>query len=217
MFSDLELVILTFLGESGYTLAEIDRELAVRGVQDWLVFSRSSVMDVLRRLVKQGFVDVVPAGEQSVFSISEAGRGALQTALTDLLRYPIGMNGFALALSSVRALKPSQVYQALRARRSALNQQTDILLRGITDRSKSQEEAEMLSYLMELTRIENEWVEEFLTRWAKRFPAVTRTISEPADGSEESKVPTAVQRRTKPMRNTKSLQWIKRPRGEPKG
>ncbi|MFN8378409.1 MAG: PadR family transcriptional regulator [Anaerolineae bacterium] len=213
MFSDLELVILTFLGESGYTLAEIDRELSVRGVRDWLVYSRSAVMDVLKRLVKQGFVDVAPAGEQSVFSISEAGRGVLQTALADLLRYPVAMNGFALALSSLRALKPSLVYQSLKARRAALNQQTDALLRGITDRSKTQEEVEMLSYLMELTRVENEWVEEFMRRWAKRYPAVTTAIGEGADADGiDHRAPTAVQRRTKPIRNTKSLQWVKRPR-----
>ena len=214
MFSDLELVILTFLGESGYTLAEIDRELAVRGVRDWLVYNRSAVMDVLKRLVKQGFVDVAPAGEQTVFTISEAGRGVLQTALGDLLRYPVGMNGFALALSGLRAMRPSTVYQALKARRSALNQQTDALLRGITDRSKTQEEVEMLSYLMELTRIENEWVEEFLTRWAKRYPAVTASIGDTEPGHEENKAPTAIQRRTKPIRHTKSLQWVKRPKAD---
>jgi DNA-binding PadR family transcriptional regulator len=206
-------VILTFLGESSVTLADIDRELSVRGVRDWLVYSRTSVLDVLKRLVKQGFVEVAPAGEQSVFTISEAGRGVLQTALGDLLRYPVGMNGFALALSGLRALKPAMVYQALKSRRSALNQQTDALLRGITDRSKSQEEVEMLSYLMELTRVENEWVEEFLVRWAKQFPAVTATINEQGE-SEEHKAPTAVQRRTKPMRQTKSLQWVKRPKGD---
>jgi DNA-binding PadR family transcriptional regulator len=213
MFSDLELVILTFLGESGYTLAEINRELSVRGVRDWLVYSRTSVMDVLKRLIKQGFVDVAPAGEQSVFTLSEAGRGVLQTALGDLLRYPVGMNGFALALSGLRALKPSLVYQALKARRSALNQQTDALLRGITDRSKTQEEVEMLSYLMEVTRIENEWIDEFLGRWAKRYPAVTSAMGEP-DDSIDHKAPTAMQRRTKPMRNTKSLQWVRRPKGD---
>jgi DNA-binding PadR family transcriptional regulator len=213
MFSDLELVMLTLLGESGYTLAEIDRELAVRGVRDWLVYNRTAVMDVLKRLVRQGFVDVAPAGEQTVFTISEAGRGVLQTALGDLLRFPVGMNGFALALSGLRAMRPAFVYQALKARRSGLNQQMDALLRGITDRSKSQEEVEMLSYLMELTRIENEWVEEFLVRWAKRYPSVTTVIGGSQEaGREEYRAPTATHRRTKPIRHTKSLQWVKRPK-----
>lgn len=211
MFSDLELVILTFLGESGYTLAEIDRELAMRGVRDWMTYNRSAVMDVLKHLVQHGFVDVTPAGVQTTFAISEAGRGALQTAVGDLLRYPVAMNGFALALSGLQALRPVTVYEMLKARRAALNQQTDALLRGITDRSKTQEEIEMLSYLMELTRVENEWVEEFTRRWAKRYPAVTTAIGESGDGVDH-RAPTAVQRRTKPIRNTRTLQWIKRPK-----
>lgn len=212
ILSDLELVVLTFLGESGYTLAEIDRELAVRGVRDWLVYSHSAVMDVLKHLVQQGLVDVAPAGEQSVFSISDGGRDLLQATLGDLLRFPVAMNGFALALFSLRSLRPVLVYQALKARRAALNQQTDLLLRGITDRSKTQEEVEMLSYLMEMTRIENEWTEEFQARWAKRFPAVTAAIGEAGDQAVDHKAPTAEHRRTKPIRNTRNLQWVKRPR-----
>ena len=89
----------------------------------------------------------------------------------------------------------------------------DALLRGITDRSKAQEEIEMFSYLMELTRVENEWIDEFMRRWAKRFPAVTASIGEPgSDDGVDHKAPTAVQRRTKPIRNTKSLQRIRRPK-----
>jgi len=214
MLSDLELVVLGCLSESSHTLVSLDRELVVRGTGDWMLYSRSALVDVLKRLVKQGFVDIVPAGEQSEFSISEAGRGALQTALNDLLRYPVAMNGFALALSSLRALRPTLVYQSLKARRAALNQQTDALLRGITDRSKTQEEIEMFSYLMELTRVENEWVDEFLRRWAKRFPAVTASIGDKDHGDGvDHKAPTAAQRRTRPLRNnTKTLQWVKRPK-----
>ena len=213
MLSDLELVILTYLGESSYTLVELDRELAVRGVGDWLVYSRSALVDVLKRLVSQGLVEAVSSDGQTVYALSGAGSGTLQTALGDLLRYPIVMNGFALALSSLRALRPALVYQALKARRAALNQQTDALLRGITDRSKAQEEIEMFSYLMELTRVENEWIDEFMRRWAKRFPAVTASIGEPgSDDGVDHKAPTAVQRRTKPIRNTKSLQRIRRPK-----
>ncbi|HYO87674.1 MAG TPA: hypothetical protein VER79_03445, partial [Candidatus Limnocylindrales bacterium] len=176
MFSDLELVILTLLGESGQSLTGIDRELSMRGVRDWLVYSKSSVIDVLKRLIKQEFVAVTPAGEQSVFSMTESGYGVLQTALIELLHYPAAMNGFALALSGLRALRPAQVYQTLKARRAALNAQTDALLRSITDRSRSEEEAAMLSYLLEITRVESEWIEDFLTGWAKRFPAVTSSF-----------------------------------------
>ncbi|MBL8147341.1 MAG: PadR family transcriptional regulator [Anaerolineae bacterium] len=213
MLSDLELVILTYLGESSTTLIELDRELAVRGVGDWLVYSRSAIVDVLKRLAAQGLVEHSPVDGQTVYTISEAGSGTLQTALGELLRYPMSMNGFALALSSLRALRPAMVYQALKARRAALNQQTDALLRGITDRSKAQEEIEMFSYLMELTRIETEWLDEFMQRWAKRFPAVTASIGDQDYGDGvDHKAPTAVQRRTKPIRNTKTLQRIKRPK-----
>lgn len=215
MFSDLELVILTLLSESSQTLAGIDHEMSMRGVRDWLVYSKSSVIDVLKRLIKQEFVAVTPAGDQSVFSMTDAGYGVLQTALIELLRYPSAMNGFALALSGVRALRPAQVYNVLKARRAALNAQTDALLRAITDRSRSEEEAAMFSYLMEIARIESEWIEDFLKGWARRFPAVTSSIDPQYDPLSESVNPKAVTAsplRTRPIRNTGTLQWVKRPR-----
>lgn len=217
MFSDLELIILTLLGESAQTLAGISDELANRGVRDWLVYSNSSVIDVLKRLIRQDFVAVAPAGAQSVFSITEPGYGVLQTALVELLHYPSVMNGFALALSGLRVLRPAQVYQTLKSRRGALNAQTDALLRAITDRSRSEEEAAMLSYLLEITRVESEWIEDFLKGWAKRFPAVISTTEsqyDPLSQAVNPKVSTAAPLRTRPIRNTGALQWIKRPHGK---
>lgn len=217
MFSDLELVVLTLLGESAQTLGGVDSELASRGVRDWLVYSKSSVIDVLKRLIGQGFVAVAPAGSQSIFSITESGQGALQTALVELLHYPSAMNGFALALSGLRVLRPAQVYQTLKARRGALNAQTDALLRAIIDRSRSEEEAAMLSYLMEIARAESEWIEDFLKGWARRFPAVTSATGpqyDPLSPGVNPKASTASPLRTRPIRNTGVLQWIKRPGGE---
>jgi DNA-binding PadR family transcriptional regulator len=214
MFSDLELIILSVLSESNQTLAGIEDALGARGVRDWLVYSRSSIVDVLKRLIKQDFVSVSPAGAQSVFAITEAGYGGLQTALVELLHYPSLMNGFALAISGLRALRPAQVSQTLKARRAALNAQTDALLRSLTDRSRSEEEAAMLSYLLEITRAENEWLDDFLKGWARRFPAVTAPIEPQYDPMAERVNPraaTASPLRTRPIRNTGALQWIRRP------
>lgn len=214
MFSDHELMLLTVLGERSATLAEIDADLAARGMRDWLVYTKASVLNGLKSLVRQDFVSVAPAREQSVFTITEAGRGALQTSLSELLRYPAGMNGFALALSGLRALRPAQVYSALKDRRAALHTQTDTLLSALAEHSRGEAEAAMLSYLLEATRAEDEWIGEFLKRWATQYPAVQARGEAPAEaisGEGAAKAPTAVQRRTKPMRNTKSLQVLKRP------
>jgi DNA-binding PadR family transcriptional regulator len=216
MFSDLELIILTVLSESNQTLAGIEDALANRGVRDWLVYSRSSVVDVLKRLIGQGFVSVSPARAQSVFTLTEAGHGVLQTALVELLHFPSLMNGFALAISGLRALRPAQVYQTLKARRAALNAQTDALLRSLTDRSRSEEEAAMLSYLLEITRAENEWLDDFLKGWAKRFPGGSASVEPQYDPLAERVNPraaTASPLRTRPIRNTGALQWIHRPAG----
>ncbi len=214
MFSDHELMLLTVLGERSATLAEIDADLAARGVREWLIYTRASVLNGLKSLVRQEFVSVAPAREQSVFTITEAGCGALQTSLGELLRYPAGMNGFALALSGLRALRPAQVYAALTDRRAALRAQTDTLLRALAEHSRGDAEAAMLSYLLEATRAENEWIDEFLKRWAAQYPSARARGDAPAETAEAvgaAKASTAVQRRTRPIRNTKSLQLLKRP------
>lgn len=214
MLSELELTILALVAEGPRYSAEVERLIDERGLHEWLTVGSSSVQYILGKLEKQDLLKsrMGNTGE-SVYGLTEAGRGVLQTAIADLLEQPRPMGaGVELGLANLNVLKPAQVYQAIVKRRSALGQKlqaTEQLWERYQQEGRiSDQQHALYTHNLAVTRAEIEWLDDFIQEWRRRYPAVAR---EEDNGDYESK-PTQIHHRTAPLNPAKLVQRVQRPK-----
>lgn len=176
MVSDLELVILSLVAESPRESDALNALIHQRGLRDWLTVGSTSVAQALKGLEAQSLLTPMQANRgTTVYQVTEAGRGVLQTAIAYRLRQPRALGSdVELALANLRALKPAQVYEALLERRDTLGIQ-GAAAEAALDQTASQEDGWMLySHAAAMARAEIAWLDTFLQAWTRRYPNVTQ-------------------------------------------
>jgi DNA-binding PadR family transcriptional regulator len=205
--NDVETTILTLIGEGQRSASEIEQIIETRGLHDWLRLGTASVYYVLGMLEKQQLV----ARRGEVYEITEAGRGVLHTSITDLLRQPNSFgSGFALGLANLNALKPAQVYRALRHYQANLNEQLLLAERlwGIQQTAPAVPDQTRALYThgIAMMRAELNWLDTFINDWRERYPAVEREAA--SDTQESHSAPTQIHSPT--VNKAKQMQRIPR-------
>lgn len=211
MLNEIELTILTLAAEGSRYGSEIDQLIDQRGLREWLTIGSTSAVYVLGKLEHQQLISSAQdATGKYVYQITEAGRGVLQTAVSNLLAQPRSPGtGFELALANLKALKPPQVYQSLKQRQVALRQQlqaTDQLRASHQQDENGGDELNALySHSAALLRAELIWLDEFLRDWRCRYPTL--------EPEGEDRHATQISRSTAPQRSVKNVQRLPRPPG----
>lgn len=212
--TDAELTLLSLLAEAPRTGDDVQQLIQERGLRDWLAIGFSSVYYQLNRLERQGLLQsqLRPDGHRpprKVYTLTDAGRGILQTALVHLLQQPGGLgSGFELGLAHLHVLPPAQVYHALTHHRDTLRTQAAAVRRA-WDRQKNDSAPPHVAalYTHSLTRMDSElqWLDQFLANWLAQHPQADQT--EPATADDASAT-TIIHRRPTPDR-AKQIQRLK--------
>lgn len=117
--TDAELVILSLVAEGPQHGYQIQQAIEARGVRNWTAIGFSSVYYVLNKLEEDGLLSSKmtpsPRGPaRKVYTLAQAGRRVLQTAIVDLLSTPYDYrDGLAMGLANMHHLRPQQVRHAL--------------------------------------------------------------------------------------------------------
>jgi DNA-binding PadR family transcriptional regulator len=223
--NDSELTILSLLAEADRSDTEISQLIETRGLRAWVNIGLSSIFYVLGQLERHGLIRSQmrpdPHGvARQFFSLTDAGRGVLQTAVADLLRQPRALgDGFELGLANLHVLKPHQVYQNLSHHRSDLELRLALIesaRAGIDGHQSGDIDAvdAMYSHSATLMRAELDWLTAFLADWVKRYPAsAERTAGSKAapDAPDAHSAPTRSMRVPTPN-PVKQVQKLKRPK-----
>ncbi len=211
MLTDLEITLLNLTAASPCTRADLEHQIEQRALRDWLVIGSSSIPMVLRKLKDYQLIYRDDSGNgEPVYTITEGGRGVLQTAMTEMLRQPTGMGErFELALTNLDVLTPAQVFQAVSQRKLALRSRLS-LLHARLDETKNDTQRLLLEHSMALAEADLNWVSNFLQHWATRYPAVNlenEALTDPNDN-----LPATVTHRATDAKNPgKQLQYMRLP------
>lgn len=187
--TDAELTILSLVAEGARYGHEIQQIIDERGLREWLTIGFSSIYYILNKLEQQKLVTSELRAEgrapaRKVYQITEAGRGVLQTAISDLLRLPRSIgSGFELGLANLYALKPRQVYKVLSDHREDLKQRLETV-----EQSWGRHQADdavvpdhiraLFTHSIAIMRAELDWMTTFIEDWVKQYPAVERPTTE---------------------------------------
>lgn len=224
MLTDLELTILSIVAEGARYGTELQHAIDERGLRDWLTIGEASTYYILAKLEKQDLLtsrqETGAPQDRTVFAITEAGRGVLQTAVNNLLREPRGFGaGLDLGLANLSVLKPSQVYQALKHRsvmlRAQLNAAQAAYLRAIEENASGADARRALySHGIALMDAELAWLATFMADWKSRYPAVEHDGQAVPSSLDDEDSPhqqqTQIHRRTAPGNPAKQAQQINR-------
>jgi DNA-binding PadR family transcriptional regulator len=219
--NEAELTILSLVAEGPRYGYEIQQIIDERGLREWLAVGFSSIYYILNKLERQGMLSSqlrydVPGPARKVYQVTEAGRGVLQTAVSDFLRQPQALgSGFELGLANVSALNPRQVYKALSERQTELNRRLEIVQKTWERHQREDNPIPdhvqaLYTHHLAVMQAEQTWLKSFLDDWRTRYPAVTREEA-PAAKSQGNDDATAIHRRTTPNDPAKMLQRLKRP------
>lgn len=221
--TDAELTILSLVAEGARYGHEIQQLIDDRGLREWVTIGFSSVYYILNKLEEQNLLSSSlevkgQRGAHKAYQVTEAGRGILQTAISDLLRQPRSLGtGFELGLVNLAVLKPRQVYSVLSHHRQDLKQRLEAVEHSwqehqdndsgdITDHISA-----LYTHSIALMAAELQWIEQFLQNWVQRYPAVARASVGSGDSSNAHADPTRVHYR--PSRDpAQMIQRLKRPR-----
>lgn len=189
--SDAELTILSLVAEGPRYGYEIQQIVDERGLREWLTIGFSSIYYILNKLETQKMLTSYLRMEgrgpaRKVYEITEAGRGVLQTAISDLLRQPRSLGtGLELGLANLSALKPRQIYKVLTAHCDELQRRVETVEKS-WERHQAADTPEAADHIRALfthsiavMRAELEWMQNFLTDWRERYPEVNRSDTEP--------------------------------------
>ncbi len=185
---EIELTILSLVAEAPRYEAEIQQVIEQRGLREWLIVGSASVGYVLGLLHRQELISVAP-GEfdpgRTVYQITDAGRGVLQTAVVDLLRQPRPLaENFAVGLANIGVLKPQLAYRALLQHREALAHRLSIaeLFWARRQQDETPEGIRALyTHGIALMQAELDWLDTFIADWQERHPVVMRDTAADAD------------------------------------
>jgi DNA-binding PadR family transcriptional regulator len=218
--TDAELTILSLVAETPRYGYEIQQIIDERGLREWLTIGFSSLYYVLNKLEQQKMItsQLQPEGRgpaRKVYSITEGGRGVLQTAVSDLLRQPRALgSGFELGLANLRALKPRQAYLVLHHHHIDLKQSLDQVEKAWARHQEEHPDGEHITALythsIAMMRAELEWMTAFLADWKLKYPGVEHDdnhISKPIDPSSAI---TRMNPRTAQSDPAKMIQRLKR-------
>ncbi|MFW5692521.1 MAG: PadR family transcriptional regulator [Chloroflexota bacterium] len=193
--TDAELTILSLIAEGPRYGHEVQRVIDERGLREWLTVGFSSVYYILNRLEEQNLLtsemrSVARTPARKVYSITEAGRGVLQTAVAELLRQPRALGtGFELGLANLFVLKPRQVYRVMSQHRAELEQRL-VAVEASWQRQQSSGETvaehiqALFTHSIALMRAELAWFDVFLSDWRARYPAVEKEDTRPPAASQ---------------------------------
>lgn len=218
--TDAELTILSLLAEGARYGHEIQQLIEDRGLREWLAVGFSSVFYILNKLESQKMVssELRPNGNmpaRKLYELTEAGRGILQTSISNLLREPRSLGtGFELGLANLHVLKPAQVYRVLQHHRGDLERQYQAVQKS-WERHQSEDAVTMHNiralYTHSLSRMKADldWLESFLKDWLERYPAADKPTTESRRPETPDKNETSLPKRTTPD-TLKMIQRLKR-------
>jgi DNA-binding PadR family transcriptional regulator len=219
--SEEELMLLALLHDAPHFGNELQHKIDTRGLRAWLNLGYSSIYYLLNRLEKQHLVSsaLVPnpnGAPRKQYTITNAGRGVLQTAVADLLRQarPLG-SGFELGLANLHVLDAPQVYALLSAHRTDLEQR--LIAIDAQQREQLQTQTHKNIHNIDLTlgdalralyghhvavlRAEVVWLAEFLRVWAEQYPQVQNPLPPPAPRPSEQPPQKQMQRLRRPPKS----------------
>jgi DNA-binding PadR family transcriptional regulator len=185
--NDVELTILSLIAEGPRYSNEVQNLIDERGLREWLTIGFSSIYYILNRLERQNLISsrLHTHGGQArkIYEITDAGRGILQTAISDLLRQPRGMGaGFELGLANIHMLKPDQVYRMLTHHRHDLQRRVENVEHSWRQRQQENHIPDnvhaLYTHSLAAMRAELEWLSVFLDTWRARHPNVDDTTVE---------------------------------------
>lgn len=220
MMNDAELTLLSLVAEGPRYGYEIQQIIDERGLREWLPIGFSSIYYILNRLERQQMLTshLRPEGRgpaRKVYEITEAGRGILQTAVSELLRQPRALgSGFELGLANLGALKPRQVYQVLRYHHIDLQQRLNTVEQA-WHRHQEEDDAvgehigALYTHSLAMMRAEVEWLTAFLEQWRERYPGVEQGQN-PEEVNDPHKALTRMNPRTVQSDPAKMIQRLKR-------
>lgn len=221
--TDAELTILSLVAEGAHYGHEIQHIIDERGLREWVTIGFSSVHYILNKLEHQQLLSSELRSEgrgpsRKLFYITDAGQGVLQTAISDLLRQPRSLGtGFELGLANLSALKPRQVYTALKHHRNDLRRQLEMVEQSWERHQQNGDDLPahihaLYTHSIAVMRAELDWMTQFVADWAAQYPAVeeVRSTDEHPAAPPPSQI-TQLHQRPTPDRD-KMLQKLKRPK-----
>ena len=218
--TDAELTILSLVAETPRYGYEIQQVIDERGLREWLTIGFSSLYYILNKLERQHMLtsQLQPEGRgpaRKVYSITEAGRGVLQTAVSDLLRQPRSLgSGFELGLANLGALKPRQVYVVLHHHhidlKQGLEQVEKAWARHQEDPPEGHHITALYTHSIAMMRSELEWMSAFLEDWKARYPGVERDDNHEPQATDPNTAVTRMNPRTANSDPAKMIQRLKR-------
>ena len=224
--TDAELTILSLVAEGARYGHEIQQIIDERGLREWITIGFSSVYYILNKLEQQNMVTGAlkmegGRGAHKAYTITDAGRGVLQTAIADLLRQPRSLGtGFELGLVNMGALKPRQVYDVLSHHRQDLAQRLQAVETAWTEHRANDPDPvndhirALFTHSIAIMTAELQWLTEFLEDWKGRYPGVERDKPASAADVEASAASTRIHYRES-SDPAQMLQRLKRPRPQP--
>lgn len=227
MLTDIELTILSLVAEGARFGAEIEQQIELRGVREWLTVGSASVYYILGRLEQQELITSEAPSDatdlaHTVYQITDAGRGVAQTAVADLLGQPRVLGeGFALGLANSSILKPAQVDHALTQHLERLTNELQATQAFWARRQHdsvppSDNIRALYTHGIAVMQAELEWLKAFLDDWRVRHPLEEESIGVPAEalnGAESAK--TMLHRATDSLDRGKHMQQLRRPGHSP--
>ncbi len=190
--TDAELTLLSLLYEKPCYDHELNRIIEQRGIRRWSAIGVSSMYYVLDKLEHQGLVrHQTDEDGRRLFSISEAGRGVLQTAVADLISTARAYDkGFEQGLANLSVLKKHQIFTAL------LGRQQDLSLKIMRLRETYAQEQlslpfsviAMYEHRLHMLEAELAWLKEFIPAWEAQAPDEPETPIEPYIAPRERQV-----------------------------
>jgi len=227
--TDAELTVLSLVSEGERFGYEIQQLIDARGLREWLTIGFSSIYYILNRLERQNLLTSelrsgrgTPA--QKVYRITDAGKGVLQTSVSDLLRQPRALGtGFELGLANLTVLKPRQVYKVLSHHRTDLQQRLELVRKSWERHQQDDDEGQsvhiraLFTHSIALMEAELSWLDSFIEDWRARHPSVTEaSTTETNEVVQPHEKKTELHRRTTPD-PVKMIQKLKRPKQPPAG
>lgn len=224
--TDAELTILSLVAEQPSMGHQIQQIIDERGLREWLTIGFSSVYYILNKLEKQNLISSVLRHERrgparKIYTITEAGRGILQTAVSHLLSQPRALgSGFELGLANIHALQPYQVYRELSHHRDDLKYQL-VIVEQSWERHQKEANGQVADHIsalythsIALMHAEVEWLEKFIADWKERYPNMERPPTPSNHVAPQATVTRMGEHTT--VNRAKMLQRLKRPKQEPK-
>lgn len=215
--TDAELTILSLLAEGARYGHEVQQLIDERGLREWLTIGFSSVFYVLNKLERQKMIhgELRPNGHmpaRKYYRLTEAGRGILQTSVSNLLREPRALgSGFELGLANLHVLKPAQVYMVLSHHRQDLIRQIDAIRQAWARQQNDNGDippniSALYTHSLSRMQADIEWLTAFLEDWRTHYPGVEKP---PTDDRRPLSSATDLPKRTTPD-TLKMIQKLKR-------